>query len=88
MVAGEDPRSPAEAKMRLKLQIEKDRTALFEGTYEVTDAESFGKACAEAWTQLRVRQFGQASSVGALMETLNNNVLDALDKAHIRLSKA
>lgn len=74
--------------MRLKLQIEKDRTALFEGIYEVTDAESFGKACAEAWTQLRARQFGQASSVGALMETLNNNVLDALDKAHIRLSKA
>jgi hypothetical protein len=74
--------------MRLKLQIKKDRTSLFEGIYDVTDPESFGKACAEAWTQLRVRQFGQATSVGALMETINNNVLDALDGADIRLSKA
>jgi hypothetical protein len=74
--------------MRLKLQIKKEGASLFEGIYEVTDAESFGKACAEAWSQLRLRQFVQATSVGALMETLNNDVLDTIDGADIRLSKA
>ena len=74
--------------MRLKLQIKKEGVSLFEGIYEVTDAESLGKACAEAWSQLRLRQFGQATSVGALMETLNNDVLDTIDGADIRLSKA
>lgn len=37
--------------MKVKLEIEKRGAFLFQGTYDVADAESFGKACADAWTQ-------------------------------------
>ena len=38
--------------MKVKLQISKNGTSLYSGAYEIADAESFGKACADAWSQL------------------------------------
>ena len=73
--------------MKGKLEIEKEGTFLFQSAYDVTDAESFGKACADAWTQLRSQRLAQATSVGDLMDMLNQSVLDALDRADITVSK-
>jgi hypothetical protein len=73
--------------MMVKLRIGRSGSSLFEGTYDVTDAESFGRACADAWDQIRAHRLDQASSVGALMEMLNQNVLDELLGAEITLGK-
>ncbi len=73
--------------MKVELRVQRGGSSLFSGTYDVTDPESFGKACADAWTQLRTRRLDQASSVGALMDLLNQNVLDELQDAEITLRK-
>jgi hypothetical protein len=74
--------------MKVKLRIQRGGSSLFEGTYEVTDSDSFGRACADAWEQIRTRRLDQATSVGALIDMLNQNVLDELQGAQITLSKA
>ena len=74
--------------MKVKLRIRRSGSSLFEGTYEVTDSDSFGRACADAWDQIRTHRLDKASSVSALMEMLNQNVLDELQGAEITLSKA
>jgi len=72
--------------MKVKLRIQKDGAALYEGTYDVSDADSFGKACADLWNQLHQRTFARATSIGALFDQLN--VLDELHGAQIGISKA
>jgi hypothetical protein len=74
--------------MKVKLCIRRGGSSLFEGNYEVTDSDSFGRACADAWEQIRTRRLDQATSVGALMDMLNQTVLDELQGAEITLSKA
>ncbi len=74
--------------MKVKLRIQRHGSSLFEDTYEVTDSESFGRACADAWEQIRTRRFEKATSVGALIEVLNQTVLDELQDAEITLSRA
>jgi hypothetical protein len=74
--------------MKVKLRITKDGAALYEGTYNVADADSFGKACADLWWKLRQQQLAKETSIGAVMERLDNNVLDWLNGAHISLEKA
>ena len=54
--------------MRIKLQISKDGASLYNGDYEIKDAESFGKACSDAWQQLQRAQLSRETSIGALME--------------------
>jgi hypothetical protein len=78
----------SEACMKVKLRIRKDGKALYEGIYDVSDAESFGKACADAWTELRERRLAKASSIGALFDELDERLLDELYGADISLSKA
>jgi hypothetical protein len=74
--------------MKLKLRIAKNGTSIYTGTYDVVDAESFGQACADAWLKLRQQQFEKETSIGALMEHLETNVLDQLSSAQISLEKA
>ena len=73
--------------MKVKLEIKKGGTSLFQDAYDVTDAETFGRACADAWSQLRSRRLSQATSVGDLMDMLNQSALDALDGANMTVSK-
>lgn len=73
--------------MKMELRIGRHGSSLFKGTYDVTDAESFGRACADAWTQIRTKRLDEASSVGALMDLLNQNVLEELQDAEITLRK-
>ena len=73
--------------MKVKLRIQKDGTSLYEGVYDVSDADSFGKACAHLWTQLREQRLAKASSIGALFEALDERLLDELCGAEIMISK-
>ncbi len=74
--------------MKVKLRIAKKETLLYAGIYDVADADSFGRACADAWSKLRQRQLEQETSIGALMEHLDTGVLDQLSGAHISLDRA
>lgn len=73
--------------MQVRLRISKDGASLYEMNYEVSDAASFGAACADAWMALREQHLGRATSIGALMEELDDNVLDQLNGATISLGK-
>ncbi len=73
--------------MKVKLQLRKDGTVLQEGVYDVSDAETFGAACAQVWKQVIESKLLNASSVGALYDMLSESVLDQLQGATIMISK-
>ena len=74
--------------MKVKLQVRKAGAVLCEGIYDVSDADSFGTACAGAWAQLRDRRLAKTSSIGALMDALDEQLLDELYGSEIRISQA
>jgi hypothetical protein len=74
--------------MKVKLQIMKDGRSLYAGLHDISDANSFGGACADAWLKLQQEQFAKESSIGALMEHLDGDVLDRLNGAQISLELA
>ncbi len=70
--------------MKLKLVISrKNGIVLYEGVHEIADADSFGRAFADVWAQVHDRQLQKTTSIGALMEALNEGVLEELDGAVI-----
>jgi hypothetical protein len=73
--------------MKVRLKIEKDNPVLFDQAYEICDAETFGKACSRAWVQMRQQRFARSTSIGALFEELDSQVLGELDGANLRLSR-
>lgn len=77
-----------EVRMKIKLRIQGKGAALYEGIYDVSDADSFGRACADMWNQLLERRFAKASSIGALFDQLDERLLDELYGADISVSKA
>ena len=50
--------------MKVKLQITKDGTSLYAGAHEIKDAQSFGKACSDAWQQLQRAQLNRDGLIG------------------------
>jgi hypothetical protein len=72
--------------MKVKLRIRKGAT-LYEAVHTIIDAESFGRAFADVWVQLHNRRLQKATSIGALMEVLNESVVEELNGAHISLDK-
>jgi hypothetical protein len=64
--------------MKVKLRIASDDHILHEGSYDISDADSFGRACADAWETLRAERLEKATSIGALYDMLNDNVLELL----------
>ena len=74
--------------MKVRLKIEKDHAVLYEHAYDISDAETFGKACSHAWTQLREQRLARATSIGALYEELDDRLLDELHGARFSLVKA
>lgn len=74
--------------MKTVLRVHKGDRIVFESTYPIVDAESFGRACVDAWVRMRERQLSQTANIGELMENLNRNVLDTLHGAEIRLMPA
>jgi len=73
--------------MKIKLRIHKRHETLLERMCDVFDAETFGQACADAFAELRSQELERSTSVGAMMDMLNMNVLEVLDGASITLSK-
>jgi hypothetical protein len=74
--------------MRLKLSIaDKKGAILYEGVHEIIDPPGFGRAFAEAWAQMQDRRLQGTTSIGALMETLNEDMVEELNGARIGLEK-
>jgi hypothetical protein len=74
--------------MRIRLKIEKDRGILYEQVHDILDAESFGKACSKAWLQLREQKLAHATSIGALYDELDDQLIDELSGAKISFARA
>jgi hypothetical protein len=74
--------------MRIKLQIAKNGTSLYAGAYDIKDAQSFGEACSDAWQQLQQGQLSRETSIGAVMEHVNDSVLDQLLGSTITATRA
>ncbi len=73
--------------MRVKLEIMKAGKRLHEGVYEIDDSASFGKASADVWVKVREQCDAKATSIGALMDSMHESVIDELDGAEIRLKR-
>jgi hypothetical protein len=73
--------------MKLKLSIVKKGNTLYEGVHEVVDAQAFGRAFADAWMQMQDRRLQKTTSIGALMEVLNEDLVEELNGARIGLEK-
>ena len=73
--------------MKIKLEFKENGTDLYLGVHEIENAEDFGRAFAAAWQELHRAQLDHESSVGALMEHINENVLGRLDGASITVTK-
>ena len=73
--------------MKVELRITKNSTSIYAGTHDISDSDSFGKACADAWSALCQRRMSKETSIGALFEHIDDNVLDQLNGAHISLNK-
>jgi hypothetical protein len=74
--------------MKTKLRVTKQGALLYEGVHDVFDQESFAAAFAEVWQAVRERRLETTSSVGELMELLNDEVLEQLHGAQISILKA
>jgi hypothetical protein len=74
--------------MKVRLKIEKGHTILYERVHDILDAESFGKACSNAWVQLREQKLAHATSIGALYDELDDQLLDELSGAKFSFAKA
>jgi len=73
--------------LKIKLQVTKANAVLYEGVHDIQDAETFGVACAAVWEHLRTQRLEKATSIGALYNALNDNVLDLLQGAKISFDK-
>jgi hypothetical protein len=74
--------------MKLKIEIIKAGRRLHDDTYEVDDSATFGAAWADAWVKIREQCAAKATSIGALMDSMHESVVDELEGAQIRLSRA
>jgi hypothetical protein len=73
--------------MRVKLEIMKAGKRLHEAVYEIDDNASFGAAFADVWVKIREQCAAKATSIGALMDSMHESVIDELDGAEIRLRR-
>jgi hypothetical protein len=78
---------PPRLTMKVKLSIRKKGTPLYEGVHEITGAEDCGRAFADVWAQLQDRRLQKTTSIGALMEILNEDVVEELNGAQIAFEK-
>lgn len=74
--------------MRIRLCIKKHGSLLYEGVHEIIDQESFGAAFADVWRRVRERQLEKTTSVGELMDILNDETLEQLQGAEIGIQRA
>jgi hypothetical protein len=73
--------------MKVRLHITKRDALLYDGVHEVIDQDSFGAAFAKVWQAVRDRRLQRTTSVGELMDILNDEVLDELHGAKVSIEK-
>jgi len=73
--------------MKVKLEIAKAGRRLHEGTYEIDDQESFGAAWQDVWLKTRQRWMGRTTSIGDLMDSMHEGMIDELNGAEIKLTR-
>ena len=73
--------------MKVPMSVRKAGALVYDDGHEIVEAESFGAACAEAWSRMQARRLGATDSIGALMEALGENELEELDGAEFTLRK-
>jgi hypothetical protein len=73
--------------MKVKLEVTKAGRRLHEGAYEIDDTESFGAAWQDVWVKARERCMAKATSIGDLMDSMHESVIDELNGAVIKLTK-
>jgi hypothetical protein len=73
--------------MKVGLRLHKDGAVLHEGVYEVSDAHTFGAACAPLWKQALGSKLLNANSIGALCDIFDERLLDELYGATITISR-
>lgn len=73
--------------MKVRLQIIKNGATSYEKVAEIVDADSFGRAFADVWSELHRQRLQKAISIGALMEILNEDVVGELNGSRITLEK-
>ncbi len=73
--------------MKVKFELTKAGRRLHEGVYEIDDTESFGAAWQDVWVKARERWMAKATSIGDLMDTMHESVIDELNGAEIKLEK-
>jgi len=73
--------------MRVKLELIKAGSRLHQAVYEIDDNASFGTAFADVWVKIREQCAAKATSIGALMDSMQESVIDELNGAEIRLQK-
>ncbi len=74
--------------MKVKLRITRAGGSVFEGIYDVTDPENFGRACADAWGKLKQQQLETETSIGALIAHLEEDPLGGLSGVQITVEQA
>ncbi|MFA9443515.1 MAG: hypothetical protein ACERIG_07950 [Hyphomicrobium sp.] len=75
-------------KMKVRLRIKKHGALLYEGVHEIIDQDSFGAAFADVWRTVRERQLEKTTSIGELMDKLNDETLEQLQGAEISIQRA
>lgn len=73
--------------MTIRLRVKKRGAPLYNGVHEVIDQDSFGAAFAKVWQTLRERRLEKTTSVGELMDILNDEVLDQMLGAEVSIEK-
>ncbi len=73
--------------MKMKLEITKAGRRLHEGVYEIDDTASFGAAWEDVWIKARERWMAKTSSIGDLIDSMHDGVIDELNGAEIKLRK-
>jgi hypothetical protein len=71
--------------MKVKLRVKKKGALLYEGVHEIIDEDSFGAAFAKVWQYVRQKRLEATSSVGELMDIINDEVLEQLQGAEISI---
>jgi len=74
--------------MKVKLRIKKKGTLLYEGEHEIIDQDSFAAAFAKVWQGVRQKRLEATTSVGELMDIINDEVIDQLHGAEISIERA
>jgi hypothetical protein len=73
--------------MKVRLRIKKKGALLYEGEHEIVDQDTFAAAFAKVWQGVRQKRLEATTSVGELMDIINDEVLDQLHGAQIDVEK-